>query len=51
MEREVKSHACETPDEALPGETWTCPVCGKEWWANEIVFGLDGVFISWERVQ
>ncbi|WP_319460077.1 hypothetical protein [Micromonospora sp. RTP1Z1] len=44
-----KPHVCDTPDTGLPGDEWTCPECGRLWWADEVESD-GGVFIEWRRV-
>lgn len=34
MTDDFKPHWCETPATGMPLDEWTCPTCGKRWWAT-----------------
>jgi hypothetical protein len=31
---DFNQHECRTPATGMPLDEWTCPVCGKRWWAT-----------------
>jgi len=29
------AHRCDTPPTGMPGDEWTCPACGRTYWADD----------------
>jgi hypothetical protein len=42
-------HTCAPPSEAWPGDEWTCPKCGKEWWADMTDDEEDAGTFHWDE--
>lgn len=46
----MSEHSCALPDTGFPGDRWTCPDCGKRWFAYEDDdAGSEGLFITWDE--
>lgn len=51
-EEEARKACCpcsDKPATGLPGDTWTCPECGTEWFAVDDDGQWDAAFIIWTR--
>ena len=44
------AHRCATPPTALPGDEWTCPVCGVTYWADDEEAWGEGTF-EWHALS